>query len=69
LWRKGGVGSGDRIREASINARWRCARTSIEERSVAGVGQSGDQCFERLDEDRSLFRFELIQCVPELGLA
>ena len=33
------------------------------------MGKSGDQRFERFDEDRSFLRFELIQGIPKLGFA
>jgi hypothetical protein len=33
------------------------------------VGKSDNQRLERLDEDWSFFRLELIQGVPDLGLA
>jgi hypothetical protein len=33
------------------------------------VGKSGDQRFERFDEDRSFLLFELVQGIPDLGFA
>jgi hypothetical protein len=33
------------------------------------VGKSGDQRFERLDEDRSFLRFELVQGIPDLSFS
>jgi hypothetical protein len=41
----------------------------VEVRGPLGVSKSGDQRFERLNENGSFFRFELIQGMSDLGFA